>query len=267
MPREPSAPPDGSTDKGALDFWLANLSGTDAFTRWVLDEVSPWLGDRVLEVGCGMGTYTAAMADGRRRIVAVDIDESYIEAARLRLGSRSDICVMRSDVRQLSMPSPADQETSGQAFDTAFDTIVMFDVLEHIEDDVGILAQLRERLRDGGHLILKVPAGPWLYSPMDRAIGHWRRYDKAGLRHVMKHAGYEIVAIWPFNGLAAPGWWWNGRVRKRSVPPAGQVALFNRLVPILRPLDQVARHLCGVSLLAVGRRSDNSRSGSGSNRA
>ena len=139
-----------------------------------------------------------------------------------------------------------------------FDTVIMLDVLEHIEDDIDILARLRSRLRHGGHLILKVPARPWLYSPMDQAIGHRRRYDKGRLCHVVRCAGYEVVATWPFNAFAAPGWWWNGRVRKRLTPPADQVALFNRLVPAMRPLDQLARHVCGVSLFAIARRLDGS---------
>jgi hypothetical protein len=72
-------------------------------------------------------------------------------------------------------------------------------------------------------------------------------------------AGYEVVAIWPFNAFAVPGWWWNGRIRRLHAPPANQVALFERLVPVLRPLDRLARHLCALSLFAVGRRPDEQR--------
>ena len=141
----------------------------------------------------------------------------------------------------------------------AYDTLLLFDVLEHVQSDIEMLARLRPRLCPGGHLILKVPAGPWLYSPMDQALGHCRRYDKAGLKQVVTRAGYELVAIRSFNAFAVAGWWWYGRVRGLQSPPASQVALFDRLVPVLRPLDRFARHICGISLFAVGRNPDERR--------
>jgi 2-polyprenyl-3-methyl-5-hydroxy-6-metoxy-1,4-benzoquinol methylase len=234
-----------TTDTAAQSFWLQSLSKADAFTRWVLGEISPWLGQRVLEVGCGIGTYTEEMAVGTREIVAMDMERSFVDAAVHRLGHRSNVRLICGDATKADAAQP-DEE--------AFDTVVLLDVLEHIEDDVALLKGLRARLAPGGHLILKVPAMPSLYSPMDAAIGHWRRYDKRALRETMTRAGLEIVRVWSFNAAAVPGWWWNGRVRKLRTPPQEQVALFGRLVPVLRPLDRLARLVCGVSLLAVARR-------------
>jgi protein-L-isoaspartate O-methyltransferase len=235
-----------TTDTAVQDLWLQNLSKADAFTRWVLDQISPWLGHRVLEVGCGIGTYTAAMAVGSRKIIAVDMERGFVEEAIRRLTQRPNVQVICGDATEIDIPRPNDE---------AFDTVVLFDVLEHIEDDVALLTRLRSRLGHGGHLILKVPAMPSLYSPMDEAIGHWRRYDNKSLNEVISCAGLEVVRIWSFNAFAVPGWWWNGRVLKRRSPPGEQVALFNRLVPLLRPLDRLARLFCGISLLAVARRS------------
>ena len=236
---------DGTTDTAIQEFWLQNLSKADAFTRWVLAEISPWLGQRVLEVGCGIGTYTAEMAVGSRKIVAMDMERAFVEEAARRLAQHPNVQLICGDATAADLPNP-DSE--------AFDTVVLLDVLEHIEDDVALLTRLRARLGPGGHLVLKVPAMPSLYSPMDEAIGHWRRYDRRGLTEVISRAGLEVVRIWSFNAAAVPGWWWNGRVRKLRAPPGEQVALFDRLVPVLRPLDRLARLFCGISLLAVARR-------------
>jgi len=241
-----------TTDTAVQDFWLQNLLKADAFTRWVLDEISPWLGHRVLEVGCGIGTYTAEIAAGSRQVVAVDMEQAFVEEAIRRLGPRPNLQVICGDATEIEIPMPNDE---------AFDTVLLLDVLEHIEDDVDLLTRLRSRLGPGGHLILKVPAMPSLYSPMDQAIGHWRRYDKNRLGDVIRRAGLEVVDAWSFNAFAVPGWWWNGRVLKRRSPPGEQVALFNRLVPLLRPLDKVARVFCGVSLIAIGRRGSQRRVG------
>jgi SAM-dependent methyltransferase len=235
----------GATDTAIQEFWLQNLSEAGAFTRWVLHEISPWLGQRVLEVGCGIGTYTAEMAVGSRKIVAMDMERAFVDEAARRLGQHPNVELICGDATRADLPN-----TDG----AAFDTVVLLDVLEHIEDDVALLSRLRSRLRPGGQLILKVPAMPSLYSPMDEAIGHWRRYDRRGLTEVISRAGLEVARIWSFNAAAVPGWWWNGRVLKRRSPPQEQVALYNRLVPVLRPLDRLARLFCGISLLAVARR-------------
>jgi 2-polyprenyl-3-methyl-5-hydroxy-6-metoxy-1,4-benzoquinol methylase len=234
-----------TTDTAVQAFWLENLSQADAVTRWVLSEISPWLGQRVLEVGCGIGTYTAEMAAGSRQIVAMDMERAFVDEAVRRLARYPNVQLICGDATAADIPKSDDE---------AFDTVVLLDVLEHIEDDVALLAGLRARLGPGGHLILKVPAMPSLFSPMDEAIGHWRRYDKSGLSEVIAGAGLEVVHIWSFNAAAVPAWWWNGRALKLRSPPKEQLALFNRLVPLLRPLDRVARLFCGLSLFAVARR-------------
>jgi SAM-dependent methyltransferase len=234
-----------TTDTAVQDFWLQNLSKADAFTRWVLGEISPWLGQRVLEVGCGIGTYTAEMAAGPRKIIAMDMERAFVEEAAKRLRQHPNVQLICGDATAADIPRPDGE---------AFDTVVLLDVLEHIEDDVALLTRLGAKLGPGGHLILKVPAMPSLYCPMDEAIGHWRRYDKIGLTQVIPRAGLEAVRVWSFNAAAVPGWWWNGRVLKLRSPPGEQVALYNRLVPILRPLDRLARLICGASLIAVARR-------------
>jgi SAM-dependent methyltransferase len=234
-----------TTDTAVQNFWLQHLSKAEAFTRWVLDEISPWLGQRILEVGCGIGTYTAELAVGSRKITAMDMERGFVDEATRRLGRHPNVRLICGDATELDPTKPGDE---------TFDTVILLDVLEHIEDDVALLARLRARLAPGGHLILKVPAMPSLFSPMDQAIGHWRRYDRAGLTDVVSRAGLEVERIWSFNAAAVPAWWWNGRVLKRRSPPQEQVALYNRLVPVLRPLDRLARLFCGISLFAVARR-------------
>src|SRR5439155_19234776 len=69
-----------------------------------------------------------------------------------------------------------------EKFDDAetFDTILYMDVLEHIEDDRAEVARAAKHLRPGGHVIALSPAHQWLFTPFDRAIGHHRRYTRAG---------------------------------------------------------------------------------------
>lgn len=226
----------------AQDIWLTRLARADAFTRWVLAEISPWLGKSVLEVGCGIGTYTSALADGRRLVVALDKDASYAERAAARVAHLPNTKVFCADAGRLDW-------LNGQTFDT----VLLLDVLEHVEQDVALAQVLASQMATAGHMIVKVPAGPSLYSSLDEAIGHHRRYDFESLEGVLRSAGLEVVKMWSFNALGALGWWWNGRVLKRRVPPKTHVSLFNFFLPFIYAVDKFARSFGGISIVAIAR--------------
>jgi hypothetical protein len=85
-------------------------------------------------------------------------------------------------VKPLPVPVRVICETVGDlASAESFDTILFIDVLEHIEDDRAELTRCVPRLRPGGHLIVLAPAHNLLFSPFDRAIGHFRRYERRAL--------------------------------------------------------------------------------------
>ncbi len=67
-----------------------------------------------------------------------------------------------------------------------------FDVLEHIDDDADTLAALHQALAPGGSLVLTVPAGPSLFSDIDRLAGHRRRYTREGLRRLLETVGFRV---------------------------------------------------------------------------
>src|SRR6266700_8163593 len=121
--------PGTTTDTAVQEFWLQNLSKADAFTQWVLCEIAPWLGQRVLEVGCGIGTYTAGMAAGSRKIVAMDMERSFVDEATRHLGQLPNVQLICGDATAADLP-----KLDGEAFDT----VVLLDVLEHVADDVAL---------------------------------------------------------------------------------------------------------------------------------
>ncbi len=227
----------------AQDFWLENLARADGFTRWTYSRFAPWLGSRVLELGCGTGTFTQLLAAGPRTVLAADLHQPYVDIAANRLRGATNVTVVCADATRLDLPS-----------DRRPDTVVMLDVLEHLADDYEMLRRLHALIQPGGTVILKVPALAWLYSRMDQAIGHHRRYSRPALSELLQRAGFAPVRIEYFNWLGAAGWWLNGKLLGRTTPPAPQIALFERLVPILRPIDALFRRTAGLSLIAVARR-------------
>lgn len=80
-------------------------------------------------------------------------------------------------------------------FEDKFDVVCMFDVLEHIENDLLALEQSYKMLKDNGHIIVTVPAHIWLWNRSDRIVGHKRRYIKDELKEKIEKVGFEIVEI------------------------------------------------------------------------
>jgi SAM-dependent methyltransferase len=217
------------------EYSLDRMAEADRHNAWLLDRARPFLGAKVLEVGAGIGTFTERLTEGRQ-VVAVEPDPAL--ASHLRGNA------------------PSAETVEGEAGDAPagpFDSIVCFNVLEHIADDRAALVALRERLRPGGHLLLLVPSHPFLYGPIDRAFDHERRYAKRALRSLVEAAGFQVADLRRVNPVGALGWLVAGRVLRRSGIPGGPLRAFDRIVPLLRLLDRAELPL-GLSLWAVARR-------------
>lgn len=222
-------------------FWLDALAGAGRYKEWLVSRVLPHIGGSVLEIGCGTGTFTRHFAAAAKRVLAIDIDAGFVASARRATGNLPGVTVERADA-------------TTRQWDGAFDTVVMLDVLEHIADDAALLRSLHAALKPGGRLVLKVPAHRALFGPMDSAVGHRRRYSRAGLEAVLTEAGFDAPETRYFNAASVFGWWLNGKVLRRTIPGRSQIRLFDRLVPVLRAVEEVVSPPFGLSLIAAARR-------------
>ena len=137
---------------------------------------------------------------------------------------------------------------------TRYDIIYTSNVLEHIEDDVAALRDLRALLKDGGALIVYVPAFQCLYSHLDADVGHYRRYGKRELRDKLSAAGFAIRRVQYSDSIGFLAWFMTRFQRHASdAHTSRRMALYDRLVyPLSRLCDAVGcRALFGKSLLAV----------------
>lgn len=223
----------------AQTFWLENLKFADRYNHWIFSQIVPHLGDKVLEVGCGNGNFTVFLAEHCSEVVAVDLNEEYVAKAQQRLQGKQGVKILVADATN----------TDWQG---SFDSIIMLDVLEHIEDDITMLKDLGKCLKPGGKLIIKVPALGCLYSPMDKVIGHYRRYEKHNLIKTFQKAYLGKPQVWYFNFLGILGWWLNGKILQKTTPPAEQVGFFNKVVPILQIIEKIIKPPIGLSLFAIG---------------
>jgi SAM-dependent methyltransferase len=216
----------------------------DAVDQWLYKEISPYLGQRVVEIGCGLGNFARHLTD-REFYLGTETSAESIAHMRQLFASHPNMRFAIADAT-----SPAFMELAGQTIDTVFS----LNVFEHIEDDTVAVRNAVKVLQPGGHLILVVPAHMALYGSIDHAIGHYRRYNKQMMTKLFREAGLDRVTQKYINALGALGWWVNGRLRRQDTPPSGQLRLFNRLAPTIQRIERLAPPPFGISLLAVGRK-------------
>ena len=224
---------------------LLRMADVRSYNDWVYREIRPFLGDRLLEVGCGIGNMSGYYAD-RSLLVCVDLMEESLALVRDKLSRRANLHTVRGDI--------CADNTVATLSAYGFDTAVMLNVLEHIEDDTRALASVRRLLAPDGRLVLLVPAERYLYGTLDRALGHFRRYEPRELRTLLRDAGYRVESLRYMNLPGILGWFLNGRVLRRQLLPRPQLALFNLLGPLFERAERLAPPPRGQSLLAICRK-------------
>jgi glycosyltransferase involved in cell wall biosynthesis len=222
---------------------LVALSEVPRFNRWMADTVRPFVGQRVLEIGAGIGNLTRALMP-RDRYTATDINPHYLDYLSNFAESRPYL-----DVRRLDLADPS--ATDGLA--GRYDTVVCLNVLEHVAQESQGARNLLSVLAPGGRAIVLVPQGPGLYGTLDRVLGHERRYTTAMLQTTLEDAGFEVERIFGFNRASRPGWWLNGTLLKRERFSRIQLKVLDWMIWLIRRIDRLLPWP-GVSLIAVARK-------------
>lgn len=219
---------------------LARLAKATRYNRWMSDTLKPFVGNRVLEIGAGIGNLTAQLVP-RARYLATDINPEYLRKLQFTLHGTPGLAVAHCDVtRRTTFPRPPG----------LFDTTICLNVIEHIEHDVEAFRNLATVLTPGGRALILVPNVPFLYSPLDAAVGHFRRYTPRLLADRGREAGFEIEQVISFNRLGVIAWFLNAKLLRRKHFGTGQVWLLNLLTPVLKFLDLVLP-LPSLSLIGV----------------
>ncbi|MGB8495776.1 MAG: bifunctional glycosyltransferase/class I SAM-dependent methyltransferase [Candidatus Acidiferrum sp.] len=205
---------------------LARLNRAPRFTKWMADTIRPYVGDRVLEIGAGIGNLTTNLVP-RTTYYASDINPHYLGRLETLKQARPYLQVHYTDA-SAAETYPGEQ----------FDTVICMNVVEHIENDVEALSNIRMSLDKNGRAIVLVPNGPRLFGSLDKVLGHYRRYTQEQLVQACQDAGFTVEKVLKFNRIGTPGWWLNGRILKKETFGFWQIKLLNFLVLFVRPIDR-----------------------------
>jgi SAM-dependent methyltransferase len=209
---------------------LKTFADTPRLNRWLFSKLEPNIRGEMLEVGSGIGNLSRLIVDRATHAIFSDVEPHYLAELRRVFATDSRVTIVHYDLDSSPPPEIANRR---------FDTIVAVNVIEHVVDDRATIATLTGLLNPGGKLVVYVPACPFAYGSLDRALGHYRRYTPDTLTELLSGAGLhpEVPAYMNLFGLL--GWTLNGRVLGRERLSPLQLGIFERLVPLLRFEDFV----------------------------
>ena len=141
------------------------LERFDKANFWILYfvfKIRKFLKDGILEVGAGCGSFTKGYMKNFQSITLTDSDDTSYNLLKENFINEKNINVLKSNIKNI---------------DNRFNTLLYFNVLEHIKEDKLEIKEALEKLNYGGHLIILVPAHQKIYSKLDKAVGHYKRYN------------------------------------------------------------------------------------------
>lgn len=214
---------------------------TERYNRWILDLIRPGIRGQVLEIGAGTGNFSGALRSLGTSLTAVE--------PSVRLGKK-----LRERVQQVPNVTIV-QGVLSDVTDRGFDAAVMLNVLEHIEDEAEVLAEVSERLAPGGTLSIWVPAFEFLYSDFDRKVGHFRRYRKSQLVDVVSAAGFTVRSARYVNLPGFFAWWLTMRASNVGAGGGRLTDIYDRVVvPVTSRVERIVHPPFGLSVLLVAER-------------
>lgn len=263
-----SAPLPGATATSGEHFYparaFADLARLESGSFWfqsrnriILSTLRRFVGTepaRYLEIGCGTGFVLEGVSRAfpSWEVHGFDIHPEAVECSHRRAPQAK---VRQANIHEL--PSGI-----------SFDAVGVFDVLEHLDDDLAAMRGIHRVLKPGGHLILTVPQHPSLWSPYDEAALHRRRYRRQEAGQRLQDAGFTVLFLSSFVSTLWPVLWWRRRGLRRLDPATAAATTQADLTPghwlnhvgrtAMLP-DELAARLgwplpFGGSLLAVARK-------------
>jgi glycosyltransferase involved in cell wall biosynthesis len=219
---------------------VSELEKARRFTLWEGETVRPYIGDRVLELGAGVGSITNQFIP-RELYVVGEQNPNYLTYLKSYAIGKPYLHVAELD--------PAHPE-SFRELQGQFDTVLLFDILEHQVDAAATLQIANACLRDGGRVIVMVPQCKSRYGPLDLERGRRQRFEAEEFRKLLSDAGFRVEHLADFNKLSVPGWLLNNKVLHRKRFSRLQLKFFDTMLPLLRRFERLWPWK-GLSLIAV----------------
>ncbi len=221
------------------------LESLNNYRNWILDEFAPYLRGKAVEIGAGSGSLSEKLLPFVSELDLVEMSQELTQRLDKRLGDRKNVTLFNASAEDwLTNAEPSSR-----------DTIVMVNVLEHIEDDVSSLTQMYNTLTPDGTLLIFVPALNFLFSRLDHEHGHFRRYGKSELKLKAEQAGFKILQAKYMDLLGIAPWLVMNKWLKKTEFDEGMVKLYDTIgIPTTRFFESILRSPIGKNVLLIAKK-------------
>ena len=224
------------------------MNNAQNYLRYLYHYIKPYVNGAVLEIGAGTGNMTSLLLNSATSLVALEPNRHCIEKLEERISQTNCASIVNA---------PWDEKSVKFLPHFNFDTVILMNVLEHIEDDIQAINLLPQVMSNDANLIIIVPAFQSLYGPIDKAVGHYRRYNKSNLIFNLKSVGFYSIQARHLNFVGFLGWFINAKILKISEQNDTQIAIFDKyILPIQKSIDSLLRIPVGQSLFIVAKKGD-----------
>ena len=221
---------------------LEMLADMPNYHAWIMERFAPFARGHIVEFGAGVGSVSIRLLPFADSLTLVEPSPNLVQKLQARFGDDGRIAVIGDDL----------ESSAANMRDASVDTIVLVNVLEHVENHQNAMAELLRTLKPGGHLLIFAPALQSLMSRLDRLHGHFRRYERRELRDLVLQAGGEVKFCRYFDFLGVVPWFVLNRLLGSTTFNPLLVRMHDRLVvPVSRLLEGHVAPPFGKNLLLV----------------
>jgi SAM-dependent methyltransferase len=221
---------------------LQVLTELQNYYDWIMETFAPYVAGNVVEYGGGLGTVSARLLPYVKQLTIVEPSSNLISFLQSRFSREPKVLIVGESLEM----------HAAHLDDGSLDTIVMVNVLEHVENDLQALYHLIRSLKSGGHLLIFVPALQQLMSELDRIHGHYRRYHKNDLIGKVSAAGGTILVCRYFDFFGIAPWLILNKLLRSTAFNPTLVRLQDKIVvPLCRRFERIVSPPVGKNLILV----------------
>ncbi len=227
---------------------LETISRAKEFNRWMYQTIKPFLKGSILELGSGIGNISDYIIKDFSNVTLSDFNFYYKEHLEKKYHNNKNV----KEIITLDLQNNYfDKQNSAT---NTFDSIVLLNVIEHLANDALAIQLCNFLLKKNGNLIVLAPAYNFLYSQLDKILGHYRRYTIKSLSRQFSNHPFEIIHKQYFNLLGIGGWLIYNKILKKERIDNSKMKIFNGLVSFAKPLDKVVFNKVGLSVIIVAKK-------------
>ena len=219
---------------------LERFDKANLWIKYIIFKIRKFLKDDVLEVGAGCGSFTKGYMKNFHSITLTDMDDNSFNLLKKKFINEQNVNVVKSATKDVKKK---------------FNTILYFNVLEHVKEDKLEIKNALEKLNSGGHLIILVPAHQKIYSKLDKAVGHYKRYDINFFKE-NKFENSEIIKLHFLDFFGYALYYLNKIFfKEETYPTALKIFIWDKIsTPLTTIIDFLTGYKFGKNILCIYRK-------------